>query len=112
MSDPSADVSARREEVLLQRTTSELMRKFAGRLPEDVIENCVLEAYESVARGAKVRMYLVATAGRLARDRLAALARDAEARRTASTDGVLADSSFEPVGSTSEPALAGPAAED
>lgn len=75
MTTPTAEQVGDRDRVLLQRTAAELARKYGGTLPADLVERCLDEAYETVASTARIRIYLVATATRLARDKLNALAR-------------------------------------
>lgn len=74
MTNPTAEQAADRDRVLLQRTAAELTRKYDGTLPADLVEDCLNEAYETVASTARIRIYLVATATRLARNKLIALA--------------------------------------
>lgn len=74
MSNPTAEQGADRDRALLQRTAAELTRKFSGKLPADLVEHCLNEAYDTIASTASIRIYLVATATRLARNKLTALA--------------------------------------
>lgn len=62
----------------LQRTAEHLARRFEGTFTADLVERCVFESYADLARTAKIRTYLAATAGHAAENRLRNLARFAE----------------------------------
>jgi hypothetical protein len=79
MSSPTpAREGSELDRVLLQRMVADLTVKFDGVLAPETVERCVKDSYESVASTARIRTYLVPTAGHLARNRLTELARSAD----------------------------------
>jgi DNA-directed RNA polymerase specialized sigma24 family protein len=58
----------------LQPIAERLVREFDGRIAADIVESCLLEAYEAFAKTATVHLYLGIFAERTARDRLRSLA--------------------------------------
>jgi hypothetical protein len=56
----------------LETATHRLSAEFAGIYPLDVVERCVVDAYEAMATTATVRQFLGILAERQARDRLRA----------------------------------------
>lgn len=59
----------------LRHTAEHLAERYDGIFTPDMVERCVFESYAALARTARVRTYLAATAGHFANNRLQALAR-------------------------------------
>lgn len=71
MSEQGVDLTA---PGVLQRTAEPLAAHYAGVFFPELVERCVAQAHAELARGARIRTYLVPMSLRLARERLRGLA--------------------------------------
>ncbi|MET9240913.1 three-helix bundle dimerization domain-containing protein [Nonomuraea sp. NPDC003709] len=69
-----ATMELSRPDALLRRIAQQLLPRFPGIFSIETVERYVIESYESLARGARIRQHLFTLTQRLAEERLTALA--------------------------------------